>query len=257
MPLQTDIDKTIRFLQDPKNQWSQLIRSIQAAGKAGNPDVLPDLEGFLQHPEALVRQAAQQAVTAIQEPPERAETSESAANAEVEGATHMLIIAGARGSGKTEFIRTIADKESLMISAEGTQVRLDLEDGGLQDSTRMTVNDTLSWYFVTTLGQRRLDSAWELRVKNCLGAVILVDGENLGTVHPTRLIIDEFKAHAGIPFVVAANKQDRPDPVSPEQMRRLLQLSSAFGIVPCVAIDYTSVSKVLTELLQAIRGKLS
>jgi len=175
----------------------------------------------------------------------------------VEGATHMLIIAGARGSGKTEFIRTIADKESLMISAEGTQVRLDLEDGGLQDSTRMTVNDTLSWYFVTTLGQRRLDSAWELRVKNCLGAVILVDGENLGTVHPTRLIIDEFKAHAGIPFVVAANKQDRPDPVSPEQMRRLLQLSSAFGIVPCVAIDYTSVSKVLTELLQAIRGKLS
>src|SRR5260221_9653217 len=255
MPLLTDIDKTIRFLQDPKNQWSQLIRSIRAAGKAGNPDALPQLEQFIEHPEVAVRQAAQQAMIAIQNPIDTSEASDS--GSEVESATYMLIIAGARGSGKTEFIRTIGDKEELMISADGEQDNLGFEDGALHDSARMTVNDNLSWYFVTTLGQRRLDSAWELRMKKSLGAVILVDGENLGSVHPTRLIIDEFKAYAGIPFVVAANKQDRPDPVSPEQMRRLLQLSSAFSLVPCVAIDYTSVSRVLTELLQAIRGTLS
>src|SRR5664279_3937881 len=167
MPLLTDIDKTIRFLQDPKNQWSQLIRSIKSAGKAGNPDALPELEEFLQHPEVAVRHAAEGAIAAIREPIAVPEAPD--ASLEAEAATYMVIVAGARGSGKTEFIRTIADKEELMISTEADRNGLDLGDGGLQDSARMSINDTLSWYFVTSLGQRRLDSAWELRAKNALG----------------------------------------------------------------------------------------
>jgi signal recognition particle receptor subunit beta len=56
----------------------------------------------------------------------------------------------------------------------------------------------------------------------------------------------------GVPYVVAANKQDLPGALSPEQIRKKMNLLSETAIVGTVGTDLTSVMKALDILIDKI-----
>jgi signal recognition particle receptor subunit beta len=51
---------------------------------------------------------------------------------------------------------------------------------------------------------------------------------------------------------VAANKQDKPNAWSPDELRLALRLPPQVKVLPCIASDRDSVKHVLLELLYVI-----
>lgn len=124
------------------------------------------------------------------------------------------------------------------------------------DFGRITIDDNLVLYLFGTPGQKRFDFMWEILSEGMLGFVLLIDSTRTETFREARYILDVFKNQAGVPYVVAANKQDLPDAWSPEDMRIALRITDGVKVLPCVARDKESVKTVLLELLYTVLESL-
>jgi len=89
-----------------------------------------------------------------------------------------------------------------------------------------------------------------------LGFIVMVDSTRPETFREARSILETFRAYAPTPYVVAANKQDRPDAWDLEDMRVALRLDSKVKLLPSVAVDRESVKSVLLELLYSILAEM-
>jgi signal recognition particle receptor subunit beta len=93
---------------------------------------------------------------------------------------------------------------------------------------------------------------WEILSEGMLGFIVMVDSSRPETFREAKGILQTFRAYAPTPYVVAANKQDREDAWSVEDLRIALRLDSKVKMLPCTAADKESVKKVLLELLYSI-----
>ncbi|PJF27623.1 MAG: GTP-binding protein, partial [Phototrophicales bacterium] len=107
-------------------------------------------------------------------------------------------------------------------------------------------------YLFGTPGQRRFDFMWEILAEGMLGFIVMVDSTKPETFREAKSILETFRAYAPTPYVVAANKQDRPDAWTPEDLRTVLRIEPNVKLLPCVARDRDSVRDVLLELLYTI-----
>ena len=89
-----------------------------------------------------------------------------------------------------------------------------------------------------------------------LGFIVMVDSTRPETFREARSILETFRAYAPTPYVVAANKQDRPDAWDMEDMRLALRLDPKVKLLPCVATDKETVKNVLLELLYSILAEM-
>ncbi|NTV35842.1 MAG: GTP-binding protein, partial [Anaerolineaceae bacterium] len=89
-----------------------------------------------------------------------------------------------------------------------------------------------------------------------LGFVVIVDSTRPETFREARTILETFRAYAPTPFVVAANKQDKPDAWDMEDMRVALRLDPKVKFLPCVARKKEPVKTVLLELLYSILAEM-
>ena len=170
--------------------------------------------------------------------------------------TVKMVITGPFSSGKTEFIRSISEIEvvsterdikddtALLTEKEQTTVAIDFG--------RITVDDDLVLYLFGTPGQRRFDFMWEILAEGMLGFIVMVDSTKPETFREAKSILETFRAYAPTPYVVAANKQDRPDAWTPDDLRLALRIEPSVKLLPCVARDRDSVRDVLLELLYTI-----
>ena len=85
-----------------------------------------------------------------------------------------------------------------------------------------------------------------------LGFIVMIDSTRPETFREARSILETFRAYAPTPYLVAANKQDKPDAWDLEDMRIALRLDSKVKLLPSVATEKESVKKVLLELLYSI-----
>ncbi len=165
-----------------------------------------------------------------------------------------MVITGPFNAGKTEFIRSISE-----IAVVSTERRITDTTRAIKPNTtvamdfgRITVDESLVLYLFGTPGQRRFDFMWEILSEGMLGFVVVVDSVRPETFREARLILDIFQSYANTPYVVAANKQDRPDAWSPEDLRIALKIDKDVKVLPCVATNRESVKNVLLELLYSI-----
>ena len=89
-----------------------------------------------------------------------------------------------------------------------------------------------------------------------LGFVVLVDSTRPETFREARSILETFRAYAPTPYVVAANKQDKADAWDIGDMRIALRMDPKVKLLPCVAINKTTVKTVLLELLYSILAEM-
>ena len=168
--------------------------------------------------------------------------------------TVKMVISGAVNSGKTEFIKTISEIEVVSTERRATDDTklIKKETTVAMDFGRIAVGDDLVLHLFGTPGQKRFDFMWEILSEGMLGLVILVDSTRPETFRETNRIIDFFVSYRDTPYVIAANKQDRPNAWSPEELRLALRLPQETKVLPCVATNRDNVKNVLLELLYVI-----
>jgi small GTP-binding protein len=172
--------------------------------------------------------------------------------------TVKIVVTGPFNSGKTEFIRSVSE-----IDVVSTERKISSEMEKVKETTtvamdfgRITVDEDLVLYLFGTPGQRRFDFMWEILSEGMLGFIVMVDSTRPETFREARSILETFRAYAPTPYVVAANKQDRPDAWDMDDMRVALRLDPAIKLLPCVATRKESVKSVLLELLYGILAEL-
>lgn len=168
--------------------------------------------------------------------------------------TVKMVISGAVNAGKTEFIKAISEIEVVSTERRATDDTklIKKETTVAMDFGRIAVADDLVLHLFGTPGQKRFDFMWEILSEGMLGLVILVDSTRPETFRETNRIIDFFVSYRDTPYVVAANKQDKPNAWSPDELRLALRLPPQVKVMPCVASDRESVKGVLLELLYVI-----
>jgi hypothetical protein len=168
--------------------------------------------------------------------------------------TVKMVVTGPFSAGKTAFIQSISE-----IDVVSTERKISREDERIKETTtvamdfgRITVDDDLVLYLFGTPGQKRFDFMWEILSEGMLGFIVVVDSARPETFREAKGILQTFRAYAPTPYVVAANKQDREDAWTVEDLRIALKLEKKVKMLPCVATDRETVKKVLLELLYSI-----
>jgi small GTP-binding protein len=169
-----------------------------------------------------------------------------------------MVITGPFSSGKTQFIQSVSE-----IDVVSTERKISSDAEKIKESTtvamdfgRITVDDELVLYLFGTPGQKRFDFMWEILSEGMLGFVVMVDSTKPETFREAKSILETFRAYAPTPYVVAANKQDRPDAWEVDDLRIALRLDPAVKLLPCVAKNKETVKNVLLELLYSILAEM-
>ena len=172
--------------------------------------------------------------------------------------TVKIVVTGPFNSGKTEFIRSVSE-----IDVVSTERRISSEAEKVKSATtvamdfgRITVDEDLVLYLFGTPGQKRFDFMWEILSEGMLGFIVMVDSTRPETFREARSILETFRAYAPTPYVVAANKQDRPDAWELDDMHVALRLDPKVKFLPCVAPDKEAVKNILLELLYSILAEM-
>jgi small GTP-binding protein len=172
--------------------------------------------------------------------------------------TVKIVVTGPFSSGKTEFIRSVSE-----IDVVSTERKISADAERIKETTtvamdfgRITVDEDLVLYLFGTPGQRRFDFMWEILSEGMLGFIVMVDSTRPETFREARSILETFRAYAPTPYVVSANKQDRPDAWDLDDMRVALRLDSKVKLLPCIARKKDSVKSVLLELLFSIMAEM-
>ena len=172
--------------------------------------------------------------------------------------TVKIVVTGPFSAGKTEFIRSVSE-----IDVVSTERKISSDVEKIKETTtvamdfgRITVDEDLVLYLFGTPGQRRFDFMWEILSEGMLGFIVMVDSTRPETFREARSILETFRAYAPTPYVVAANKQDRPDAWDIEDMRVALRLDAKIKLLPCVARKKDTVKAVLLELLFGILAEM-
>ncbi|NJN17370.1 MAG: ATP/GTP-binding protein [Oscillochloris sp.] len=169
-----------------------------------------------------------------------------------------IVITGSYSAGKTQFIRTISDIETV---STDYAVTLDEERALKRETTvaldfgTIAVNDKLNLYLFGTPGQERFDFMWEHLALGALGYVVMVDSCRPGHFAETARLMDRFAEITDAPFIIAANKQDDETALPVGYVRRRLGVPIDVPVLPCVATERGSVKAVLLGLLKHIAAR--
>lgn len=118
------------------------------------------------------------------------------------------------------------------------------------DVGRIAVDEETTLYLFGMPGQG-VGFMWDILSDGVLGYVVVVDSADRDTLGDTRKILDFFRL-LDIPFVVAANKQDKEKALNVSEIKKGLFLEEKVKVLPCVATNKESVKEVLLSLLYEV-----
>jgi hypothetical protein len=171
-----------------------------------------------------------------------------------------LVVTGPFSAGKTALINSVNE-----IRGVNTDVDIDAGRQVKQQTTvamdfgRITLPDGPTLHLVGTPGQQRFAFMWEMLIIECSGILMLVDSSDPSSFAEARRMFDFFAVRAnGVPMFVAANKQDLPGALSPDEVSQALNLvgpgqaGRAVALLPppgCIACDRSSVLSILEAIV--------
>lgn len=145
---------------------------------------------------------------------------------------------GLTGAGTTSFIQTVTEinelenRERLALarySAEYTQIKLGLLP--------------------------KAQDQWEIVLGDKIGILIMIDSTKPETFAEVRANMRAVREYASAPFIVLANKQDHPLALTTDEIRHKLGVSSETLVLPCIAKDKGSITRVIIELTNWAQSK--
>jgi signal recognition particle receptor subunit beta len=86
-----------------------------------------------------------------------------------------------------------------------------------------------------------------------MGVFLIVDSTNPTDFVRAKQMLEITKSY-GLPYVVIANKQDLPEALSPEEIRKQFSLPEEVSIIPAVAKDKIGIFEAFEILIDKITG---
>ncbi|MCW4009694.1 MAG: GTP-binding protein [Candidatus Bathyarchaeota archaeon] len=159
----------------------------------------------------------------------------------IKGYVPKILVTGPFHAGKTTLVHTLSTR-AVSVQRMGTTVALDF---GHVNHRGFTLD------LFGTVGQPRFDPILERLGGEALGAILVVDSTKPEEFPRAKEMMHKAGVH-GLPYVLAANKQDLPDALSVEEVKKKMNISDEVAIVGTVGTDKVSVVKVLDLLLDKI-----
>ena len=169
-----------------------------------------------------------------------------------------IVVTGPFNSGKTEFIKTISD-----IPVVSTEKKITTEDRGIKAETTVAMDygrvlldgDTL--YLYGTPGQTRFDFMWEILSSEMNGFIVLVDSTDAPSFPDAAELISLFSSLVNVPHLVVANKTDIEGAAKLAEVRRGTKVGGDVTVMPCVALQKSSVRQVLLQMVELLKKEKS
>jgi len=167
---------------------------------------------------------------------------------------YKIVVTGPFSSGKTEFIKTISD-----IEVVSTERKITTEDRGIKAETTVAMDygraklddDTL--YLYGTPGQTRFNFMWEILASEMSAFIVLVDATDKPSFPEAAELIEQFSSFVNVPYLIVANKTDLDGAVSLTDIRRGTKANGNITVMPCVALQKTSVRQVIKQVVDVIK----
>ena len=166
-----------------------------------------------------------------------------------------IVVVGGFGVGKTTMVGSVSEIQPLSTEEIMTEASRGVDDDSrVQEKTtttvafdfgRITLDTRNVLYLFGAPGQERFWYLWDQLFAGSLGAVVLVDTRRL---KDSWYAIDRLEHHK-MPFVVAVNRFDGPQP-SISRVREALALPDAVPILDCDARRRESSKEVLITLVK-------
>ena len=170
--------------------------------------------------------------------------------------TFKILVAGHFGAGKTTFVRTISQIETVNTEKKTTLA----EEKAKKETTTVAMDfgEYTNKYghklrIFGIPGQERFSFMWPILAKDTKGFVFLIDSTDTSRWFeiPKQLKI-LIKVSPSAPILFVANKVDLPDAMSAEEVRQKLKIPPHIKVVEGIATDKNMVEKILDELTEEI-----
>ncbi|AFZ18117.1 GTP-binding protein [Allocoleopsis franciscana] len=131
-----------------------------------------------------------------------------------------LVVAGAPGSGKSTFVRTISEVEVIETERSATDHTslLKKKTTVAFDYGRFTFGSSLEMQIYGTPGQSRFNFMWDYLIKNAQSYIVLVAAHRPNDFHYARHIISYMNQRVGIPMIIGLTHTDCPGVCSTEEI---------------------------------------
>lgn len=154
-----------------------------------------------------------------------------------------ILVTGPYNAGKTTFVHSISTK-AVSVDRLGTTVAL---DHGHVEYRGFSID------IFGTPGQERFDPVLKILGGEALGVILVVDSSNPDCFPRAKEMLAETTKF-GLPYVIAANKQDKENSMNPEEIKKRMNLPEDTIVIPCVATSKEGVYDVLDALLNLLIG---
>ncbi len=152
-----------------------------------------------------------------------------------------ILVTGPYNAGKSTFVHAVSSK-AISVDRLGTTVALDY---GHVEYKGFSID------IFGTPGQERFDPILKVLGGEALGVILVVDSTKPETFTRAKELLEKTTKF-GLPYVIAANKQDLPNALSPEEIRKRLNLPKDIPIIPTVANKGIGVYEVLDALIDLL-----
>jgi hypothetical protein len=153
------------------------------------------------------------------------------------------LVTGPFHAGKTTIVHTLSTR-AVSVQRFGTTVALDF---GHVDYKGFTLD------LFGTVGQPRFDPILELLGGEALGAILVIDSTKPEEFPRAKEMMLKAKVH-GLPYVVAANKQDLPNALSTREIKVKMNIPDDVEVIGTVGNDKASIIGALDILIERILG---
>ncbi len=167
---------------------------------------------------------------------------------------YKIVVTGPFSSGKTALIKTISD-----IEVVSTERKITTEDRGIKAETtvamdygRAKINDDIL-YLYGTPGQTRFDFMWEILSGEMDAFIVLVDSTDPPSFPEAAELIEQFSSYINVPYLIVANKTDLDNAARLSEVRSGTKASSDITVMPCVALQKSSVRQVLLQIIELLK----
>ena len=154
-----------------------------------------------------------------------------------------ILVTGPFNAGKSTFVHSLSSK-SISVDRLGTTIAL---DHGHIDYKGFSAD------IFGTPGQERFDPIIKLISGESMGVFLIVDSTNPKDFVRAKQMLEITKSY-GLPYIIVANKQDLPNALKPDEIKKQFNLPDEIPVLPVVAKDKTGVYEAFEILIDKITG---
>jgi hypothetical protein len=87
------------------------------------------------------------------------------------------------------------------------------------------------------------------------GFIVLVDATDPPSFPDAADLIQQFSGFVDVPYLVVSNKTDLPGAANLTEVRRGTHANSNITVMPCVALQKSSVRQVLLQMIELLKKR--